>query len=59
MVERTKSGYRLTEEDGRSFYRILHNPTKTEIDITNSYFNKLQKEIQIELLGNGDFIVRI
>lgn len=59
MVERTKNGYRLTEEDGRSFYRILHNPTKTEVDITNSYFDKLQKEIQIEQLDNGDFIARI
>lgn len=59
MVERIKNGYRLTEEDGRSFYRILHNPTKAEVDITNNYFDKLQKEIQIEQLDNGDFIVRI
>ena len=53
MVERT------TEEDGRSFYRLLHNPTKTEVNIANSYFDKLQKEIQIEQLNNGDFIARI
>lgn len=59
MVERTKNGYRITEEDGRSFYRLLYNPTKTEVDITNSYFDKLQKEIQIEQLDNGDFIARI
>ena len=59
MVERTKNGYRLTEEDGRSFYRLLHNPTKTEVNIANSYFDKLQKEIQIEQLNNGDFIARI
>lgn len=59
MVERTKNGYRITEEDGRSFYRLLYNPTKTEVDIINSYFDKLQKEIQIEQLDNGDFIARI
>lgn len=59
MVERTKNGYRLTEEDGESFYRMLHNPTKTEVNVTNSYFDKLQKEIQIEQLDDGDFIARI
>lgn len=59
MVERTKNGYRITEEDGRLFYRLLYNPTKTEVDITNSYFDKLQKEIQIEQLDNGDFIAEI
>lgn len=59
MVERVKNGYRLTEEDGRSFYRMLHNPTKTEVDVTNSYFDRLQKEIQIEQLSDGGFIARI
>ena len=59
MVERTKNGYRLTEEDGESFYRMLHNPTKTEVNVTNSYFDKLQKEIQIEQLDDGGFIARI
>ena len=59
MIERIGLGCRLSGDDSIEFYRILHNPTKEEIDVANSHFNEIEKKIHIEQLDNGDYIAKI
>ena len=59
MVEKTMSGYHLSGDDAIEFYRRLHNPTKEEININVSYFDKLENTVHITWLNNGEFIAKI
>ena len=59
MVERTMGGYYLSGDDAIEFCRRLHNPTKKEMDINTSYFDKLENTVHITWLNNGEFIAEI